>query len=174
VWGIAIGAVAILLVGVLIGYYVFQPTGLRLPGTIDAVPRLSGGRWDNLANGMIGDAGLSGHENVAGVYGTGGHLRFAFLASDASSPPSQNAPSLALLAQYFETELGNTLNIDLTQTKTVPRAGVTYQCTPMVLSSVTGSACAWNDARTTGFVMSFDASGNAVDLTAAVRSAAEG
>jgi hypothetical protein len=170
----AVGAVAILLVGVLIGYYVFQPSGLRLPGTIDGVPRLSGGRWDDLANGMIGDAGLSGHENVAGVYGNGGHVRFAFLASGAASPTSQNAPSIALLAQYFETELGATFNIDLTQTKTFHRAGVTYQCTPMAVSSVTGQACSWNDARTTGFVMSFDPSGNAVDLTAAVRTAAAG
>jgi len=173
VWGVVIGAVAVLLVGVLIGYFVFPPSGLRLPGTISGVPRLSGGRWDGMAGGMIGAAGLSGHENVAGVYGTHGRVRFAFLASNSSSPPTQDPPTIALLADYLEGVLGSTFNVDLTQTKTVRRGGVTYQCSPMELSSVSGFACGWNDARTTGFVMSF-APGDAVGLTAAVRSAAEG
>lgn len=173
-WAIVLGAVAVLLVGVLIGYFAFPPPGLRLPGTVAGVPRLSGGRWDGMTGEMIGAAGLSGHENVAGVYGTGGKVGFAFLGSDAPSAPSENSATIALLAQYFEVALGSTFNVDLTQTVTVRRGDVTYQCTPMGLSSVTGSACAWNDSRTTGFVMSFGASGNAIDLTAAVRNAAVG
>jgi len=171
-WAIALGAAALLLVGVLIGYVAFQPHGLRLPAAIGGVPRLTGTRWDNVAGEMIGAAGTQQQTNVAGVYGTGGRPRFAFLATDGASPATSNVPSLGLLAQYLEDRLNLTLNVDVTQATTERRGGVTYECVPMGVSSVTGFACAWNDATTTGYVFSFTPKGDPVDLTATIRSAA--
>jgi len=170
-WAVAIAAIAILLVGVLIGYVAFQPGGLRLPATIDGVPRLSGAHWDGVANGLIGAVGTQGQLNVAGVYGTAGRPAFAFLATGGASPVASNGPSIGLLAQYLEDTQNMTLNVDLTQTRTERRGGVTYECMPMGVSSVTGFACAWNDATTTGYVLSFSPAGDPVDLTAKVRSA---
>jgi len=171
-WAIGVGAVALLLAGVLIGYVAFQPHGLRLPAAIDGVSRLSGTRWDNVAGGMIGAAGTRRQTNVAGVYGTAGRPLFVFLATDGASPTESNVPTIGLLAQYLEYRLNLSLNVDLTQTTMTRRGGVTYECAPMGVSSVSGFACAWNDAGTTGYVLSFSPKGDPVDLTAAVRSTA--
>src|SRR5262249_12856396 len=110
-WAILVGTVAVLLIGILIGYIVFQPRGLRLPPTIANVPRLAGTHWNDVAGGMIDAAGTKGRTNVAGVYGRPGSPAFAFLATDEAAPATSNAPTIGLLAQYLENAMDVTLNV---------------------------------------------------------------
>jgi len=170
-WSVAAGAVALLLVGVVIGYAISPAPGLRLPAAINGVPRITGGTSDELAAAMVAAAGMRGSANVAGVYGTGGHPGFVFFATATGGPVSADTATMALLAPYVEDALDSTFSVDLDQVTTVRRDDVTYQCMPLQGASIDGSACAWNAPSSTGTVFSLQRAGSPVSLTEAVRAA---
>jgi len=170
-WSIAVGGVAILLVGALIGYVIAPSAGLRLPRAISGVPRITGGSSAELTAAMVAAAGMRGSANVAGVYGTGGRPRFVFFATASGGPVSADTATMALLAPYVEDALGRTFSVDLDQVTTVRRDDVTYQCIPLQGPSIDGSVCAWNAPSSTGTVFSLQGAGSPVRLTEAVRAA---